>query len=78
MLMDEKDYETKIGELELKIEEMEKTNGTVYGLFLGVLSYFQWHNIIVSILIALITIFIMLKYVAQRPFTKNIKNIRSE
>ena len=64
------EYEIKIGELELKIEEMERTNSIACGLILGGLAHFQWHNWLSSIVIALIASTVAWKFIADRPFTK--------
>lgn len=69
----EEEYEDRIGELELQVEEMERTNSLTYGLLLGALSYIQWHNWYYSILISVATTTIYWKFLAKKPFTSNIE-----
>ena len=69
----EEEYEDKIGELELQVEEMERTNSLIYGLLLGALSYIQWHNWYYSISIGIATIAIYWKFLAKKPFTNNME-----
>jgi len=76
--MNTEQYETKIGDLEQKIESMENTNSIIYGVFLGLLTYFQFHNLLISIPLTLITIYIIQKFVADKPFTKNINTDNKE
>ena len=66
------EYESKISELQLKIEDMEQTISIIYSLFLGILSYFQWHSWLISISITLVMIYVINKFIAEKPFTSGL------
>lgn len=51
------EYENKIGELEVQIEDMEQSNSIHFGLILALLSYTQWHNWFYVLLIGVIVAF---------------------
>jgi hypothetical protein len=69
--MSPEEYETKISELEQKVESLEEDIGYAIGIFFGVISYYEWHVWWASILVAITTMFIIHKYVSEKPFTNN-------
>lgn len=72
--MNTEEYELKISHLEQKIESMEEDTSYLVGIFFGVISYYEWHIWWVSIPIVLISMFIMQKYISEKPFSKSLNN----
>lgn len=70
--MNKEEYETKIGELELMIEEMERTDSLLYGITFGLSSQFIWHEWLVSVVVGISITIIYWKFLAKRPFTRKI------
>ncbi len=75
-MKNEEEYELKIGELELQIEEMERSNSMIYGVVFGLLAYFNWHNWVFSFVIAIGVASTYWFFLAKKPFTRGITSDR--
>ena len=72
MLDEIEGYLNRIAELEQKVEEMEQSSSVGLGFLIGVILYYQWGSWFISVCIAAAILFVAWKYLADKPFTKNI------
>ncbi len=70
--MTEDEFEERIGELELKYEELEQRFYILFTFLVGIGVHLQWHNWFITIFVAVLTYVIGWKFGAEKPFTKGI------
>ena len=66
------DYENEIAELQLLVEDMERTHSIVIGAFIGLLAHSFWHSWVATLLLGCGGAFIYWKYWAKKPFVEGI------
>ncbi len=70
------ELEERLSETELMYENLEETYWMHIGLLVGFLSYLYWHVWYVSLLIFVVVAFGGSRYLAIRPFTSGIADLK--
>ena len=67
--INKEEYELKISELELQVEDHERTLTSVYGLVFFLFSESAWDNFFLSLAIGFFVAFYYWRYEAKKPFS---------
>lgn len=65
--------EDRIAELEIQVEEMERTNSAVLGVFVGILFAWSDANTLLAVGAGVVAAFSYWKVLACRPFTDGLR-----